>query len=389
MRTCGRVNARRGNPAVLEGRTQVQELMKAGEFARFCRTTKETLRHYDRIGLLRPAVRAENGYRLYSYFQFLDYMLVSALQSSGASLGEVREYLAQPDDPRLHGMLEERVGLMDQQIRELQVRREVLRRTLDRSATLREWLDDAGAGGSDAPDGRVALGEDSAPGERGDAHVAGGDAYDEAAVSSERSAFDMRGGTAVGRTAVPDGADSPEIASFGPDAGRVHRTPEGHRWRVSACVEEYFLETPSPYSEDAEDAFLSAVNEHMDYCQAFGAGVEFLGSYRVEASCVATGDYAKGLHLDMRLVRRVESDRLHVKPAGIYLRWLNRIDLADARRNPDAPNPLFAAYDALRAFAREQGWRLSGDLYDAELSLYSGNPDAPVYTEASMRVSPA
>ena len=91
----------------------------------------------------------------------------------------------------------------------------------------------------------------------------------------------------------------------------------------------------------------------------------------------------------MRLVRRVESDRLHVKPAGIYLRWLNRIDLADARRNPDAPNPLFAAYDALRAFAREQGWRLSGDLYDAELSLYSGNPDAPVYTEASMRVSPA
>ncbi len=369
---CGRVNGRARESRSIGRGIWVQELMKAGEFARFCRTTKETLRHYDRIGLLRPAVRAENGYRLYSYFQFLDYMLVSALQSSGASLGEIREYFAQPDDPRLHGMLEERVGLIDQQIRELQVRQEVLRRTLERSATLREWLDDDAINGGGASGARSVLGECDVPGEYGSARVVGGNTPDEA----------------VGYVAASGGADSPEIAPFGPGAERVHRTPEGYRWRVSVCAEECFLETPSPYSEDAEDAFLSAVNEHMDYCHAFGAGVEFLGSYRVEASCVATGDYAKGLHLDMRLVRRVESERLHVKPAGIYLRWLNRIDLADARRNPDAPNPLFAAYDALRAFAREQGWRLSGDLYDAELSLYSGNPDAPVYTEASMQVFP-
>ena len=41
-------------------------LLKAGEFAQLCRTTKEALRHYDRIGLLCPAARGENGYKLYS-----------------------------------------------------------------------------------------------------------------------------------------------------------------------------------------------------------------------------------------------------------------------------------------------------------------------------------
>ena len=38
-------------------------LLKSGQFAKLCRTTKETLRHYERVGVLRPALQEENGYK--------------------------------------------------------------------------------------------------------------------------------------------------------------------------------------------------------------------------------------------------------------------------------------------------------------------------------------
>ncbi len=40
-----------------------------GEFAKLCNVKKQTLFHYDDIGLLSPAVTGENGYRYYSYAQ--------------------------------------------------------------------------------------------------------------------------------------------------------------------------------------------------------------------------------------------------------------------------------------------------------------------------------
>ena len=36
-----------------------------GQFAKLCSTTKETLFHYDSLGLLKPARVGENGYRYY------------------------------------------------------------------------------------------------------------------------------------------------------------------------------------------------------------------------------------------------------------------------------------------------------------------------------------
>ena len=41
-----------------------------GQFAKLCSTTKETLFHYDSLGLLKPARVGENGYRYYAASQF-------------------------------------------------------------------------------------------------------------------------------------------------------------------------------------------------------------------------------------------------------------------------------------------------------------------------------
>ena len=70
------------------------DLLKAGEFARLCGTTKETLRHYRDIGLLVPVAKAKNGYQLYSPLQLSDYLLVSSLQQAGCSLHEIKGYLS-------------------------------------------------------------------------------------------------------------------------------------------------------------------------------------------------------------------------------------------------------------------------------------------------------
>ena len=58
--------------------------LNVGEFARICHTTRETLLHYDRKGLLKPAYVAENGYRRYSMKQYFDFDLICLLKEGGS-----------------------------------------------------------------------------------------------------------------------------------------------------------------------------------------------------------------------------------------------------------------------------------------------------------------
>ena len=43
-----------------------EKLYKAGDFAKISGISKDTLFFYDRIGLFRPMMSAQNGYRHYS-----------------------------------------------------------------------------------------------------------------------------------------------------------------------------------------------------------------------------------------------------------------------------------------------------------------------------------
>ena len=64
-------------------------LFSVNEFALLSRTTKETLRHYDRIGLLAPASRGANNYRYYSNGQLAVVNVIRTLQELGMSLEEI------------------------------------------------------------------------------------------------------------------------------------------------------------------------------------------------------------------------------------------------------------------------------------------------------------
>ena len=73
------------------------EALKVGELARRTGLTVRTLHHYDAIGLLRPSLHTEAGYRLYTDGDIARLQQVVSLRQLGFSLEEVRACLDRPD----------------------------------------------------------------------------------------------------------------------------------------------------------------------------------------------------------------------------------------------------------------------------------------------------
>jgi len=67
-------------------------MLTTQEFADLCNTSKKTVIHYDRIGLLKPA-KLENQNRLYLPKQVLTFQKIVLLKSLGLSLKETKHYL--------------------------------------------------------------------------------------------------------------------------------------------------------------------------------------------------------------------------------------------------------------------------------------------------------
>lgn len=60
------------------------------DFAKLSRTSRNTLHHYDAIGLLSPALRGENNYRYYTSGQLAVVNVIQTLQALGMSLAEIK-----------------------------------------------------------------------------------------------------------------------------------------------------------------------------------------------------------------------------------------------------------------------------------------------------------
>jgi len=81
-------------------------MFSIGEFARLGGVSVRTLRHYDEIGLLRPAtVDPDTGYRGYSADQLGQLNRIMALKELGLSLTQARRLLDGIALGELHGML--------------------------------------------------------------------------------------------------------------------------------------------------------------------------------------------------------------------------------------------------------------------------------------------
>jgi DNA-binding transcriptional MerR regulator len=72
------------------------DALKVGELARRTGLTVRTLHHYDAIGLLRPSLHTEAGYRLYTAGDVARLQQVLSLRQLGFSLDEVHRCLDRP-----------------------------------------------------------------------------------------------------------------------------------------------------------------------------------------------------------------------------------------------------------------------------------------------------
>jgi DNA-binding transcriptional MerR regulator len=98
-------------------------MLKIGEFARLSQVSIKMLRHYDALGVLRPAqIDPESGYRLYEIGQLVDAVRILALKDCGFSLEEIARLLQTYDVKAVERLLHQRVEAQQQMIAEEQAR---------------------------------------------------------------------------------------------------------------------------------------------------------------------------------------------------------------------------------------------------------------------------
>lgn len=71
----------------------LRKYFTTGEFAKLCHVKKQTLFHYDEIGLLSPEIKTDKGYRYYSYHQFDVFNVIELLKEVDMPLKDIKLFL--------------------------------------------------------------------------------------------------------------------------------------------------------------------------------------------------------------------------------------------------------------------------------------------------------
>ena len=94
--------------------------ISAGVFARMCQTTRDTLRYYEKQGILVPKKSEKNGYHYYSYAQISSFYFISTFRGLGCSVEDIKEYLLGGEEVRFDGFVDRQYAVLLKQQRELE-----------------------------------------------------------------------------------------------------------------------------------------------------------------------------------------------------------------------------------------------------------------------------
>jgi len=111
--------------------TAVQEmtsLLSIGDFSELCEVRPSTLRYWDEIGLLTPALRnAENGYRYYSLDQIVVISILQILHSLHIPLRSMLDIGKNPTPEQLRALCQSCDEQLEAKIAEMRANQEMLR----------------------------------------------------------------------------------------------------------------------------------------------------------------------------------------------------------------------------------------------------------------------
>lgn len=94
--------------------------LTTGQFAKLMGVGKDTLFHYDRIGIFSPEIKAENGYRYYSINQIDIFNVIVTLKELKMPLKEIKQYISKRSPDELIVLLEKESDVLDAKIKKLQ-----------------------------------------------------------------------------------------------------------------------------------------------------------------------------------------------------------------------------------------------------------------------------
>ena len=102
--------------------------LTVGEMAKLNHISEQTLRLYDKRGLLSPSFRGQNGYRYYDIKQSAVLDIIQYMKSLGISLKEIKHQLENRDLGRIEAALREKQRQTEEEIRLLKCQRRALER---------------------------------------------------------------------------------------------------------------------------------------------------------------------------------------------------------------------------------------------------------------------
>lgn len=116
----------------------MQSYLSITEMARLRNLTAETLRHYDRIGLLKPDYLDQNHVRYYSVLKYEQLETIKELQQLGLNLREIADYLSDRRIETSYDLLQKQQKFCEDTIRYYQALNEKISRKLSLLSELKQ-----------------------------------------------------------------------------------------------------------------------------------------------------------------------------------------------------------------------------------------------------------
>ena len=97
-----------------------------GEFAKLCNVNKKTLFHYDEIGLFKPEIVKENGYRYCSIYQLEIFDMIYTLRDLGVPLKEIKSFMDKRNPNSVVELFEYKTNEIENEIKLLRRKQEIM-----------------------------------------------------------------------------------------------------------------------------------------------------------------------------------------------------------------------------------------------------------------------
>ncbi len=114
-------------------------LFSIGQVSKMYNMSHDTLRYYDKIGLVKPSVKKDNGYRYYSMKELELLDLVSLCKKLDMSIKDIKEMIEEENINKYTEVLKDYEEILEKKINQLNVLKEKVRISKETSINMKDY----------------------------------------------------------------------------------------------------------------------------------------------------------------------------------------------------------------------------------------------------------